>query len=183
MAGERGALLRNAFHEIAIAADEVGIVIDDFVTRAVEVSGEPRFGDRKSETVGKTLAERASGDFDAGGIAAFGVAGSAAAPLSKALELLERKIVARKKQQTVEQHGAVAGGEDEAVAIEPERVTRIVTQEARPESERHRSSAHGHAGMAGVGVLDGIGRQEANGVDAAIFEFAVRSWGLFSLRH
>src|SRR5215471_3374288 len=39
MAGQRGRLLRDPFHQIAVAANGVDSVVDDLVAGAIEVSG------------------------------------------------------------------------------------------------------------------------------------------------
>ena len=136
----------------------------------VEARGQPRFRDGHADAVAETLAQRAGGDFHAGGVPALGMARRFAAQLAEALQLIERQIVAGQMQQAVQQHGAVAGGEDEAVAIEPVRILRIVLQELRPERESHGGRAHRHAGVAGVGVLHRVRRKNADGVDAQVVE-------------
>jgi hypothetical protein len=68
----------------------------------------------------------------------------------------------------------VSGREYKPVAIEPLRVPWIVPQESRPQNVSHGGGAHGHARMAGIGVLHGIGGQNADGVDASIFKFSYR---------
>ena len=57
------------------------------------------------------------------------------------------------------------------------RVGGIVLQMPRPQSEGHGGGAHGQAGMAGVGLLHRVRREEADGVDAALLE-RLRAAGL-----
>jgi len=64
----------------------------------------------------------------------------------------------------------VTGGEDETVAVEPGGVGRVVAQEAIPEDEGHGGRPQGEPRMAAVSLLDGIHRQEADGVDAELVE-------------
>jgi hypothetical protein len=93
-----------------------------------------------------------------------------AAQLAEALQLIERQVVAGQMQQAVEQHGAVAGGKDEAVAIEPARILGIVLEEPRPQRESHGGCAHRHAGVPRVRILHRVRGKNADGVDAQIVE-------------
>ena len=175
VAGQGGSLLGDAFHQVAIAANGIGMVVDESVSGAVEARRQPVFGDGHAHAVGETLPQRAGGHFHAGRMAALGMARRLAAQPAEALQLVQRQIVAGQVQQAVEQHGAVAGGENEAIAVEPRRVLGIVLQKLIPESKSRGGKAHRHARMPGVGVLHGVGRKNANGVNAQLFD-GNRSW-------
>ena len=136
----------------------------------VEARGEPGFSDSHTDRVTKALAERTGGDFDADGVAAFGMAGSFAAPLAEALEFIEREIIAGKMEQAVEQHGAVTRGENEAITVRPMRIFGVELQILCPKRVCHGGRAHRHSGVTGVGVLDTIGCKEADGVNAKVFK-------------
>ncbi len=73
----------DAFHQVAVADDRVGVVIDDVEFGAVVARRELRFGDRHADRIGQALPERSGGDFDAGRVAALGMPGRLAAPLAK----------------------------------------------------------------------------------------------------
>ncbi len=145
-------------------------MIDDVVVGFVEARGEPLFRDRHADGVAEALTEGAGGHFDARCVAALGMAGRHAVPLAKALQFRERQRVAREVKQAVEQHGAVAGGEHEAVAIGPVRVRGIELHVLHPERVSHGRSAHGHTGVARIRLLDGICREDPDGVDAQVFK-------------
>src|SRR5579884_2653396 len=115
VAGERARLRRHALHEVAVAREHPGVVVDDDVARAVEARGEVRLGDGKAHRIADALTERPRGGLDARGEVHLGMPGRAAAPLAKAADLVERQV-AREVEQGVEEHRAVAGREDEAVA-------------------------------------------------------------------
>ena len=68
-------------------------------------------------------------------------------------------------QQAVEQHRAVAGREDEPIAVGPVRIARVVRQELVPQGVGHVGGAHGQAGMARIGVLHRVSGEETNGID------------------
>src|SRR5579863_2212617 len=109
----------------------------------------------------------------------FGMSRSAAAQLAEALEFFhgDRELIRdlailadlphlRQMQHGVQQHGSVAVGENEAVAVEPGRVGGIVAQKSLPQAISDRSQTHGRAGMAGVGLLYAINGESSNRVDA-----------------
>ena len=66
----------------------------------------------------------------------------------------------------------MAGREDEAVAVGPDRVGRIVIQPLLPEAVGHGRQAHRRAGMAGLRLLDRVDRKRADGVDAELVHLA-----------
>ena len=62
----------------------------------------------------------------------------------------------------------MTGGKNEAVTIEPTRICRVVFKEEVPENIGHGSRAHRHSRMAAVGLLHGVNREKADGVDAEV---------------
>ncbi len=70
-----------------------------------------------------------------------------------------------KVQQRVEKHRRVAGGEDESVAVRPNRIPGIVAQKPLPQAVGDRRQPHGRAGVAGVRRLNGIHGKGPDGVD------------------
>ena len=157
----------DALHHAAVAADGVGVVIDDRESRAVELGRQVRLGHRKAHGVGHALAQRAGGRLHAHGVAVLGVAGRPGAPLAERLEVIHRQAVAIQVQQRVQQRGRMARGEHEAVAVGPLGVARAVAHLLLPQGIGHGGHAHRRAGMAGVRLLHGVGGQHTDGVDAA----------------
>ena len=47
--------MRNAFHETAVAQEDIGMVIDDGMSRTVEFGGEQTLGQRHADSRGNTL--------------------------------------------------------------------------------------------------------------------------------
>ena len=174
VAGQRAGFGLHAFDHVAVAREHIGVVVDDLVAGPVVAHGQVGFGQRHADRIGDALAEWARGRLDPLGQMAFRVPRSQAAPLAEALDLLQRQVIAGQVEQRVEQHRPVARGQDEAVAVRPRRVRRVVAQEAGPEDVGHRRRAHGEARMAGVGMLDGVHGQEADGVDRQVIEARLR---------
>ena len=163
-AGQRGHFVGDAFHQAAVAEEHIGAVIDDCMTRAVEARGQHLFRQREAHRVGQALTQRAGGSFHARGMAVFGVAGGARVQLAEALELIQRQVVAGQVQQRVLQHGAVAVGQHEAVAVEPLGIGRVVPEEIVPYHLGNVGHAHRHARVAGVGRFHGVHGKGSHGI-------------------
>jgi len=156
----------DAFHQVAIRGQDVGVVIDDGVAGAVEGRGQVRLRYGHAYRRGEALAQRAGGGLNARGLPVFGMAGRCALPLAELLEILQGDAVAGQVEQAVQQHAPMPGGQDEPIAIRPLRIRGVVLHELRPQHIRHRRCAHRQAGVAAVGFLNSINRQHPDGVDA-----------------
>src|SRR4029450_11658197 len=97
--------------------------------------------------------------------------------LTEGLVLLADRLYPRQVQQRVQEHRGVAGGEDEPVAVRPDRVLRVEAEELLPEAVRDRGEGHRRAGGSGVGRLDRVHRQGADRVDAEGVEVGSRRGG------
>ncbi len=159
--GKVDRLVAHAFHQAAVAGNDEGMVVDE-----VAVARRKRaLGDRHADRGGEALAERAGGRLDAERMAVFGMASGLRAELPEALDLLDRHVrIAGQIEQRVEQHRAVAGRQHEAVPVGPMRVGGIEFEKLGEQHRRDVGHAHRHARMAGLGFLDRIHRQEADGV-------------------
>jgi hypothetical protein len=152
----------DAFQQAAVAGEDRGAMIDD--VRA-ELGRQHAFGDRHPDRVAEALAERPRRHLDPARMAALGMPRRAAAELAETLDLIQRHLfVAGQVEQRVEQHRTVPGRQHEAVAVRPVRVERIELQEAAEQHGGDIGHAHGHAGMAGIGLLDGVHGERADGV-------------------
>ena len=181
--GERRRLAADALHHVAVAAQCVNVVVEHVAARAVVGGGEPGFSGRHSDAGRDTLAKRTGRGLDTRGPAVFRMAGAAAACLAKAPQIGERHrestrplalpFITRARrsdtaqiEQAVEQGRCVAHREHEAVAVRPLRVVRVVAQKTLPQAIGGGRRAHRRARMAGVGLLNRIDGQRAQGVDA-----------------
>ena len=164
-AGQGSGLVGDALHQAAVAHDGVGVVVHDVEALAVEMRGQVGLGQRHAHGVADALAQGTGGGFDAGGVAVLGMAGGEGAELAELLQVLNGQAKAKKMQQGVQQHGAVAGGQHEAVAVVPLGGFGVEIHLLAPHGVGHGGGAHGHARMAGLRLLDSLGREHANGVD------------------
>ncbi len=161
-AGQRASLVGDAFHHAAVAHKYISMVIDDFVAGLVEFVCQQLFGHGHADRVRNPLAQRAGRGFHAHGVTIFRMARGLGVHLAEALDFFHRQVIAREMQQGVDQHGAVAVGLHETVAVEPLRVRGVVAQMVVPQDLGDFRHAHGRAGMAGIGLLHGVHRQGAD---------------------
>ncbi len=163
VAGEGGGFVGDAFLKVAVGDDGVDVVVADGVFRRVEGGGKVFLGDGHADGVAGALAEGAGGAFDAGGFVKLGVAGGEAVPLAEVFQLIEGDgFVAREVEKGVDEHGAVTGGKDEAVAVAPGGVGGVEAEVFAKEDGGDVGAAHGEAGVAGLGFFNGI---EGEGAD------------------
>ena len=165
-ARQRTGLVRYAFHQAAVAQQNPGPVVDDFMLRAVEFGCQQPFGKRHSHRVGQTLTQWPRRGLDADLDVEFRVAGRVRAKLPEGLELVDVQGVAGQVRGAVQEHGTVPVGQYQPVAVHPVRLPRRHLQVVRVQQLRNVRHAHGHAGMAGVGALHGVHGQCAQGVCA-----------------
>lgn len=109
------------------------------------------------------------------------MAGSAAVDLAEALDFVhgDRKLFedfammihgldAYEVQRRIEKHGSVAGAQDEAIAVWPEGICGIVTENFLPKRIDNRREAHRCTRVAGIGLLDRVDGKRADGVDGEL---------------
>ena len=157
MPGDRQRLVADPLHQAAIAAKDVGVVIDDV---AAELRRQHALGERHADRIAEPLAERPGRRLDAGRVTALGMAGGAAAELPEMLDLVDRHVgIAGQVEQPVEQHRAVPVRQHKAVAVGPVRGLRVKPQVL---GEQHRGDvghAHRHAGMTRFRLFDRVHRE------------------------
>ena len=177
--GERRSFRSHAFHEAAVAAHRVDVVIEDLEARLVVAICEPLLRDRHPDAGRDALSERARRRFDAGDEVVLGMAGRVATELPEAADVVERdrgpahrlvlgvdRLSAREMQHRPQQHRRVTVGEHEAIPVRPDRVLGVEAHDPVPERVDERRERHRRAGVTGIGRLHAVDRQRADGVDA-----------------
>ena len=86
MTGERGGLVADALHQVAVRGDHPGAVIHQ---RLAEPGRQHALGQRHADRGGEALAERAGGGLDRRVLAVFRMAGGGRVKLAKALDVLD----------------------------------------------------------------------------------------------
>ena len=85
--GERCRLVADAFHQVAVRADAVGVMVDHLESRPVELSAEELLGHGETHRIREALAERAGRGLDPGGVAVFGMAGGPRVELAEGVDV------------------------------------------------------------------------------------------------
>ena len=135
----------DAFHQAAIAEENVGVVVNNGVLIGVELGSQRALGNRHAHTVGDALTQRAGGGFHARRIAVFRVTRGFGVQLTELFQIIDAEVVTGEVQQRINQHGAVAVGQDETVTIRPLGVGRIVFHVIVPQHFGDIGHAHGRA--------------------------------------
>jgi hypothetical protein len=128
-AGEGSGFMGDAFHQVAVAADAVGMVVDDLEAGLIVDGGEVLFRDGQAYRHREALAEGAGSDFDTVGEMGFRMAGGLGVVLAEALEVVEGELVAGEKETSIKKRGGVTVGEDEAVTVGLFGISRVVLHE------------------------------------------------------
>ena len=173
VAGERGGLAGHALLEVAIARDDVDVVVEGAGARGcvrVEQAALVAGGVGESDGRGESLAERPGGDLDAVGVAVLGVAGGLRTPGAQGLEVVELEAVAGEEQLDVLGQRAVPGRQDETVATQPLVIVRIAAHDLLEQQVRGGSQAHRGAGVAVAHLLHGVGGENTCRVHRLVVE-------------
>src|SRR5207237_1763310 len=99
MFGERSCFRGDSFHQITVRTNSVNVMIDKRKFFFVELCSEMCRSHCHADAVGETLAQRTGGNFHTRSQSIFGMPWRFGAPLAKAFELIERKIVAGEIKQ------------------------------------------------------------------------------------
>ena len=131
MAGQARRLVVDPLHQAAVAGDRPGAVIDQIVAIfGVQVP----LGDRHADRHRHPLPERPGGRLDSVEEEILRMAGAGGAELAEALDVVDRRPgVAGQMKERVDQHRAMAGRKDEAVAVGPARIGGIVLEIIGPQ--------------------------------------------------
>ncbi len=139
--------------------------LDDLVPGAVEALREPALGEGHPHAHRDALAQRAGGALDPRRMPVLGVARRRGAPLAEGADVVLVDVVAAQMEQRVEEHGRVPRRQDEAVAIRPHGVLRVVAQVAVEEDVPERRQRHRRARVSGIGLLHRVHGQDTDCVD------------------
>ena len=164
MSREGRRLVGNSLHHAPVAGDDIDFSVQQTGLIQSGDRGEVACGGGHADCGSQSGSERTGCDLHSFGVSIFGMAGGQTAPLTEVLEILHRQAVFKEVKQTVQQHGAVSGGEDEAVASEPFRIFRIVPEKLVPQDERDISHTHRHARMPRFRLLDAVRGKQPHGI-------------------
>ena len=186
MACQGGSFRPDSLHQAAVSDHGVDVVVEDGKAGLVVAGGEPLAGDGHSHAGRGALPERAGRGLDAGDPVVLGVPGRLAPDLAEPADVLERhrrlpeplvfgvhRFGPAQMQHRPEQHRGVTVGEDEPIAVRPDRIVRIEAHHAVPHRVDEGRQRHRCAGMARLRLLDRVDRERADGVDRQFVEVYV----------
>jgi hypothetical protein len=159
MACERGRLVADPFHQTAVTCDHIRAVVHH---AAAEACAQLSLGDRHTDGVCETLAERPGGDLDASGVMCLGVTRRERIPLPERLDVIELESVAAQEEHRVLQDRCMTAREDEAIAIRPVGTLGVVFENAAVEHVCERRECHRSSLMAALRVQRCIHREAAH---------------------
>ena len=174
-AGNGGSLAGNAFFNAAVTGKAVDIVVENLVLRGVEAGGSVLAGDSEAHGIGNALAQRAGGAFHTGAAAEFRVAGSVGALGAESLHIVHADAEACEVQPAVKEHGAVAAGQDEAVAIEPARLGGVHVEQVTIENSANFSTAQGQTHVPGCFVENSVDGKTSGLICSLLKDFRVHA--------
>ena len=130
MGGEGGSLGRNTLLEASISGEGKDVVVEDGMVLSVVLGRGHLLTDGESDGVRNSGSKGSGGALDTRrGVLAVGelrVARSLGVVLAEVLQLLDREVEAGKVEPGVEEHGTVSSRENEAVTVDPGRITGVV---------------------------------------------------------
>ncbi len=171
VSGERRGLHGHAFLHAAVAREADDVVVEDLMFRRVEARRGHLAGDGHAHRVGDALPQRTRGALHARGLAEFGMSRREAVQAAELHHVIDGDGVAAQVQPGVEEHAAMPGRENEAVAVRPARALGIVNQGvaeqhgadfsgAQRQAEMTRGARmHGVDGKS-TGLIGGFGKKE-----------------------
>src|SRR4051794_29046681 len=88
-AGERCRFGGHAFHQIPVAGEDIGNVVDDVMALSIERRRQPPLRDGEANAVREALTQRSRGDLNAWRAPVLRVTGRSALPLSELLDVIQ----------------------------------------------------------------------------------------------
>jgi hypothetical protein len=183
MARQRRRFRSHALHHAAVAANRINVVTEDLEVGAIVTVGEPCLGNGHAYAGGDTLPKRSGRSLNPGNQMVLGMTWSLAAELAEVTNIIERnrglpkpfvfgihRAGAGEVKHRPQQHRGVTVGEQEPIAVRPNRILRVETHDPVPKRVDKRRQRHRRAGMPGLRLLDRIDRQRANAIDRQLVQ-------------
>ena len=153
--------MRDAFLQAAVAGEADHEVVENLVFGGVEVGGGHLGGHGHADDVAGALTEGAGGGFDADGLAELRVPRGLGVELAEVLHFLEGEVETGEVDPAVDEHRAVSGREDEAVAVDPSGGGGVVAKEVAVEHGTDLGGTQREAQVARMAGGDGVHGQAA----------------------
>ena len=171
--GKRGRFVRDAFHQVAVAADAVGVVIDNVEAGLVVDRGQMLLRDAHSPTdmarpcpSGPVVTSTPSVS------PRSGCPGVIDSHCRNCCRSSMRHLVAGQVQHAVQQRRSMPVRKHKAVAVRPVRVRRIVPHVLVEEQVRNRSVAQRRARVAALGLVHGVYSKKTKCINRKLIDIA-----------
>ena len=151
--GQRSSLVRDSFHQVAVAQHRIGVVVHHVKAGTVVHRGQVLLRNGHAHGHGDALPQRPGRHLHAVQVAALRVARRPRTPLAEAPQIVHRHIVAGEKQCPVEQRRGVPVRQHEPVPVRPLGVRRVVLHQLVKQQVGHGRAAQRSAGMAAHGLF------------------------------
>ena len=159
VSGERRSFVRDAFHQVAVAADEVRVVIDDLLPSRLNIAARCASATAMPTALPTPWPSGPVVVSTPGVWPYSGMPRRAALPLPELLQVLEREVVAAEIQARCRAASTRARREHEAVAVRPVRIGGVVAHVPREQHVRERRERHRRAGVSRLCLLHRVHRE------------------------
>jgi hypothetical protein len=126
VAGEGRRLRRDPLHEISVTRNGIGIVVHDFIPRAIEPGSEEALCYGHTHAISEPLPQGPGGAFHTWGFTVFRMPWGFAFPLTEPSEFLDGQRISGEMEKGIEESGTMTGREHKAVSIRPRRILGIM---------------------------------------------------------
>ena len=149
-------LTRHAFLQTAVTGESDDVIVDDLVLSGVVLCRRHFAGERVAHRIADALTQRARGGLHAGGFMELRMPRGDGMQRAEFGDVFDRHRVAAEVQPGVEEHGAMAGAENEAVTVQPFGVGGIALEGFAKEDGTDFGTTEGETEMAGGALVYGI---------------------------
>ena len=181
-AGKRARLVAQPFHHTAVAAERIGIMIDELYVALVEFCRKHFFCKRETDGIAHALTERTRTRFNAGSQTVLGMRGKFAPELTERREIFFSYVISAEMQDAVKHGGSVSRRKHESVAVEERRIFGIVFKMFAVKRAYNGRGSERSPGMSALGFLDGIRGKYPDGIDYCFKCFLVHSFSSLSAK-
>ena len=165
--------MRYALHQVAIAAQHIGVVIDHRVPVAVVHRRQMLLRHGHSHRHAESLSQRPGRHLHARRLAALRMPRCLRSPLPELLQLRQRQVVAGEMQRAIQQHRRVPIRQHKPIAVDPLRRRRIVLHQLVIQQIRYRSAAQRRSRMAALRLFDSVYSQKTQCIDGKLVQFVL----------
>ena len=153
---EGDGLTRDAFLKAPITREGDHMIVDDLVLGSVVFRRSHLAAERITDGIADALPERPSGGLDAWGFMELGMAGRDGMQDAEFRDIIDADCITAEVQPGVDEHGAMACGEDKTIAVQPFWIGGVALEGFAEKDGTDFCGAERESEVAGVALVDGI---------------------------